>query len=252
MTQDEGDTAVSAYQHGRARRRDGRLTVGSPWRWLAALVAGTLALAAALVGAPAMAAPVYQIEASWAPGTPTTVKSGDVVTGVWRINVNDDAPAPSNDPVDNVTVTIAAQNGRFATTPSLCLTTGVTPASSISADGDTLVCNLGTRDEGTAVTLQAPIVANGATGSQITASGEIGGQTAALSPIAVTNPFGMDIRWGVGTPTYSFGNGGFLVDYEWTLSKAFGSEAGPQSITYALNIASPQGSGVSVDPQGCT
>lgn len=199
-----------------------------------------------------MAAPVYQIEASWAPGTPTTVKSGDVVTGVWRVNVNDDAAAPSNGPVDNVTVTITAQKGRFASIPSLCLTTGVTPASSISADGHTLVCNLGTRDQGTSVVLQAPIVADGATGDQITASGSIGGQTADLSPIDITNPFGMDIRWGVGSPAFTFGNGGYLVDYEWTLSKALGSEAGPQSITYNLNIASPQGGAVSVDPQGCT
>ncbi|MFP3466809.1 hypothetical protein [Leifsonia sp. SIMBA_070] len=226
--------------------------MGSPWRWLAALIAGTLTLATAFVGAPAMAAPVYQIEGTWAPGTPTTVKSGDVVTGVWRVNVNDDAEAPANNPVDNVTVTVTAQNGRFASTPSLCLTTGVTPASSISADGHTLVCNLGTQQEGTAVALQAPIVADGPTGSQITASGAIGGQTADLSPIAITNAFGMDMRWGVGTPTFSVGAGGYLVDYEWTLSKAVGSEAGPQSITYALNIASPQGSGVSVDAKGCT
>lgn len=198
-----------------------------------------------------MAAPVYQIEAAWAPGTPTTVKSADVVTGVWRINVNDDAEAPSNAPVDNVTVTIAAQSGRYTALPSLCLTTGVTPASSISADGHTLVCNLGTRDQGTAVVLQAPIVADGATGDQITAGGSIGGATAALSPIAITNAFGMDIRWGVGSPNFSSGAGGFLVDYEWTLSKALGSEAGPQSITYALNIASAQGA-TSVDAQGCT
>jgi len=239
---------VSENTHVRTRG----LALGSPWRWLSALIAGTLALAAAFVGAPAVAAPVYQIEASWAPGTPNTVKSGDVVTGVWRVNVNDDSPAPSNDPVDDVTVTIVAQNGRYTTVPSLCLTTGVTPASSISADGRTLVCNLGTRNEGTAVVLQAPIVADGATGSQVSASGSIGGQTADLSPIAITNPFGMDIRWGTGTPVYSSGDGGFLVDYEWTLSKGLGSEAGPQTITYNLNIASPQGGAVSVDPKACS
>lgn len=215
-------------------------------------MATALALATVFLAAPASAAPVYQIEGSWAPGTPASVTSGDVVTGVWRLNVNDDAPAPSNGPVDDVTVTIVAQNARFASTPSLCLTTGVSPTSSISADGHTLTCNLGTRAQGTAVVLQAPMVADGATGSQITAAGTIGGQTASLSPIAVTNPFGMDMRWGTGTPTYSFGTGGFLVDYEWTLSKALGSEAGPQSITYNLDIASPQGSAVSVDAKGCT
>jgi hypothetical protein len=95
------------------------------------------------------------------------VKSGDVVTGVWRVNMNDDAPAPANDPVDNVTVTITAQNGHFGSVPSGCKTGGVTPASSISADGLTLTCNLGTQIEGTAVVLQAPIVADGVTRTRI-------------------------------------------------------------------------------------
>lgn len=200
-----------------------------------------------------MAAPVYQIEASWAPGTPTTVKSGDVVTGVWRINVNDDAPAPSNDPVDNVTVTITAQSGRYTALPSLCLTTGVTPASSISADGHTLVCNVGTRDQGTAVVIQAPIVADGATGDQITADGSIGGATASLSPIAIANAFGMDMRWATGMANPStMGAGYFTISYEWTLSKLVGSDAGPQTLTYDLNIASPQGGAVQIDPQNCT
>lgn len=62
----------------------------------------------------------------------------------------------------------------------------------------------------------------------------------------------MDMRWGTGTPNFSTGNGGFLLDYEWTLSKAKGSEPGPQTVTYNLNIASPQGAAISVDPQGCT
>jgi hypothetical protein len=35
------------------------------------------------------------------------------------VNVNDDAPAPANDPVDNVTVTITAQNGHFGSVPSV-------------------------------------------------------------------------------------------------------------------------------------
>lgn len=242
---------MSADRDGRDRRRGRGLASASPWRWLAALVAGTLALAVAFVGAPAVAAPVFQIEASWAPGTPSTVKSGDVVTGVWRVNVNDDAAAPANAPVDDVTVTIVAQNGRFASAPSLCLTTGVTPASSISADGRTLVCNLGTRDEGTAVVIQAPIVADGATNGRLVADGTIGGATAALSPINIVNAFGMDMRWGVGTPVFSTGTGGFLVDFEWTLSKALGGDAGPQSLTYDLTVSSAQGA-TSVDAKGCT
>ncbi|WP_314147275.1 hypothetical protein [uncultured Leifsonia sp.] len=243
---------MSAGRYGRARHRDGRLTLGTPWRWLAAVLAGGLAIGTVLVGAPAVAAPVYEIDAQWAPGTPATVKSGDVVTGVWRVNVNDDAAAPANDPVDNVTVTVTAANGRYTALPSLCLTKDVTPASSISADGHTLVCNLGTHDEGTAVTLQAPIVADGATGSQVTASGSIGGASANLSPITITNRFGMDMRWASGMANPStMGSGYFTVSYEWTLSKALGGDAGPQSVVYNLTISSPQGGTIQVDPQSC-
>jgi uncharacterized repeat protein (TIGR01451 family)/LPXTG-motif cell wall-anchored protein len=222
-------------------------------RWLGAGIALLLAVSSGVLGAsPATAAPVYEITGEWAPSTPTTVKSGDVVTGVWRVNVNDDAAAPGNAPVDNVTVTIVAQSGVFTALPAACSTTGVTPASSISSGGTTLTCNLGTHNEGSAVVLQAPIEVRGSTGDQVSASGSINGQTAALSPIDIVNPFSMDMRWGTGTPTYSAGTGGFLLDYEWTLSRGKGSEPGPQAITYNLNIASPQGGAISVDPQGCT
>jgi uncharacterized repeat protein (TIGR01451 family) len=201
---------------------------------------------------PAFAAPVNEITARWADNTPTQVASGDVVTGEWRVNVNDDATAPANAPVDNVTLSITLTNGTFQNLPDICLTTGVTPASSISADKKTLTCNLGTRNEGTAVALQAPVVVDGPTGGQVSATGTINGQTASLPPLNIVNPFGMDIRWGTGTPNFSFGDGGFLLDYEWTLSKNPGSDPGPQTVVYNLNIASPQGSAISVDPQGCT
>ncbi|MEN2738500.1 hypothetical protein ABCS02_11980 [Microbacterium sp. X-17] len=221
-------------------------------RFVAAGLGVLLAVAGLAVATPAVAAPQYQITGEWAPGTPSTVKSGDVVTGVWRVNVNDDAPAPGNAPVQNVTVTVAAQNGVFTSVPDACLTSGVTPASGISADGGTLTCNLGTHDEGTSVILQAPITASGPTGSQIQATGSIGGQNAALSPIDIVNQFGMDMRWGTGIANYAQGSGYFLVSYEWTLSKLRGSDPGQQSLTYDLNIASAQGSGIQVDPQGCT
>lgn len=214
-------------------------------------VISALMLALLPAGA-ANAAPVYELTANWEAGTPGSVTSGDVVTGIWRLNVNDDDAAPSNAPVENVTFTATVANGRFDTIPTLCLTSGVTPVSSISADGSTLTCNLGTLDQGTAVVIQTPAVVDGPTGSQVSASGTIAGQTADLGPIDIVNNFGMDMRWGVGTPTYSFGDGGFLLDYEWTLSKKPGSDPGPQRVVYNLNIASPQGGAISVDPQGCT
>jgi len=221
--------------------------------WLNPVLALLVAVAGiAMFAAPVSAAPVYEIQGAWAPGTPTTAKSGDVVTGIWRVNVNDDQAAPANDPVDNVTFTVTLANGYFDSIPDACLTTGVTPVSSLSPDKKTLVCNLGTHDEGTAVVVHAPVVADGPTGSQLTASGSIAGQTADLGPIDLANPFGMDIRWVTGTAYYSLGSGFYGMDFEWTLSKDKGSDPGPQTVTYDLTIASPQGGPVQVDPQGCT
>ncbi|MGK3951766.1 hypothetical protein ACLKM7_05495 [Microbacterium sp. I2] len=200
----------------------------------------------------AQAATVYELAARWVDGTPASVKSGDVVTGLWHLNLNDDAAAPVNDPVDNVTATLVAQNGRFASIPNMCATTGVDPVSTISPDGRTLVCNLGTQTEGTAVAIQAPITVDGPTGSQVSAAGTIGDQAAALDPIEITNEFSMDIRWGTGAAYVASGANYFETSYEWTLSKGLGSDAGPQTITYDLTIASPQGGAIQIAPQGCT
>jgi len=205
--------------------------------------------------APAVAAPVYEITAKWADGTPTTVASGDVVTAEWRVNVNDDATAPSNDPVDNVNFTLTIANGTFAELPASCLTSGVTPVSSISADGHTMVCNIGTQKEGTSQVIQTAITADGDTGSQITGTGTIDGATADLSPIAINNPFGMDIRWSVATAAYNLqgypANPTVDLDLQWTLSKAKRSADGPQTVTYDLTTSGPFSS-ISVGSQQCT
>ncbi|WP_309106107.1 hypothetical protein [Arthrobacter sp.] len=214
-------------------------------------VISALTLALLPAGA-ANAAPVYELTAAWEAGTPASVTSGDVVTGIWRLNVNDDAAAPSNAPVENVTFTATVANGRFDAVPTLCLTTGVTPVSSISADGTTLTCNLGTLNQGTAVVIQTPVVADGPTGSQITAAGAVEGQTANLSPINIVNTFGMDMRWGVGTPNFILGSGYYEMDFNWTLSKDKGSDPGPASVTYDLTITSAPASEIQLAPQGCT
>ncbi|MDQ4055084.1 MAG: hypothetical protein M3237_20640, partial [Actinomycetota bacterium] len=222
-------------------------------RWATSTLSLLLAITgmAALAG-PAAAATVYEIKGDWEANTPDTVSSGDVVTAIWRVNVNDDAPAPSNDPVDNVTFTVTLDNGVFDSIPGDCLVNGVAPASSISADGKTLVCNLGTHDQGTAVVVQTPVLVEGPSGSQLSASGSIAGLTAELDPIDIVNPFGMDIRWGVGTPNFVSGSGYFEMDLEWTLSKDKGSEPGPPTVSYDLTIASEQGSAIEIAPQQCT
>lgn len=199
----------------------------------------------------ARAATVYELTARWTDGTATSVTSGDVVTGLWHLNLNDDATAPVNDPVENVTAVLVAQNGRFASVPSLCRTAGAVPASSISPDGRTLTCNVGTRTEGTAVAIQAPITVDGPTGSQVSAAGTIADRSAALDPIEITNGFEMDIRWQTGAAYVSSGGNYFETSYEWTLSKGLGSDPGPQTITYDLTIASPQGGVIQIAPKGC-
>lgn len=247
----QADRTRKHRQFLRARRAgDGRPQ--SQTRLIAGAVAVVTACVGLFVATPvAFADPVYEITGEWEADTPAVVTSGDVVTGVWRVNVNDDAAAPSNEPVDNVTFSVVIDNGVFGELPDVCLTDGVDPVSAISEDGATLTCNLGTKDQGTAAVIQTPIEADGPTGGQLTASGTIAGQTVDLSPIDVENPFGMDIRWGTGTSFFTRGGDYFEMDLQWTLSNARRSDPGPQTVTYDLTIASEQGSAIQVAPQQC-
>jgi hypothetical protein len=153
------------------------------------VVAGALAFAvggtglAAAAAVPAAADTAYEVTGQWQAGTPDTAGRGDVVNALWQVNVNDDAPA--NDPVDNVTFTVTLEHGLFKELPDACQTTDVVPASVISDDDATLTCNLGTVQRGAEVVVQTPVIADGETGVEITAVGEIDGQQAPLTPIAV-------------------------------------------------------------------
>lgn len=211
------------------------------------ITASTLTMAA-----PASAATVYEIEAAWSEGTPSQVTTGDIVNAEWRVNVNDDAAAPSNSPVDDVQFTVTTTSGRFTALPDACLVSGVDPASNISADASTLVCNLGTKNQGTAVVVVTPIEADGPTGSEITASGTIEGKTADLAPIDIVNEFAMDMRWASGAAYIEQGTGYYQTSFEWTLSSGRNSDEGPRTLVYELTIASPQGGAVSVAPEACT
>ncbi|WP_210649050.1 DUF11 domain-containing protein [Nocardioides sp. SYSU D00065] len=215
-----------------------------PFLFLLALVValGTLAAGAS----PASAAPTYEFVAEWEAGTPgqpgvadPDAAKGDVVTGLFRISVNSDLEAPTNEPVDNVFATVTLANGSFGEIPDVCFTgAAYTPRSSISADKRTLTCNIGTVHEGTAALLQVPIVADGPTGSAITATADAMGVPASLPPVPIRNTFGMNMHWG--TPT-----GATIVksdpdaigfDFEWTLFQDQGSDEGPQTVTYDLSI----------------
>jgi uncharacterized repeat protein (TIGR01451 family) len=170
--------------------------------------------------------------------TPSPVRPGEVVTAEWRVNVNDDAAAPSNDPVDNVMFTVTATNGQIAAIPEICLTDGVDPVSAISADGRTLTCNLGTQDMGTAVVVQVPVIPEGETGDELSMAGEIEGQTAQVDPIPIVGRFGMDITWE--SPTswteWNADSTAIDIDFQWTLNLSKGSDAGPDSVSYLINL----------------
>nr|WP_231747597.1 DUF11 domain-containing protein [Auraticoccus cholistanensis] len=187
----------------------------------------------------AHAATVYEIEGEWEAGTPTTVGRGDVVTGIWRVNVNDDAEAPANDPVENVLFSVTLDNGVFRELPDVCVTGDeVDPQSTLSEDNRTLTCNLGTVEQGSAVVIQTPVVVDGLTGEQLTAVGEINGQEQPLPPLNIVNEFGMDIQFGQNTGSY-YWNDDYTqldVDLNWSLRLAAGSDPGPDSVTYRLQL----------------
>ncbi|MDP3894957.1 hypothetical protein, partial [Nocardioides sp.] len=221
-------------------------------RWVAVLLALVVSVAGlAAVAAPATAAPVYEIEGEWV-NAPATITRGTPVVAEWRININDDQPAPSNDPAENVTATFTVDKAFFAEIPDLCRTTGVIPVSSISGDGMTLTCNFGMVDMGTAIVMQTPVVANGITGEESVLDGTSpGGETVELDPILILNPFVMDMQF-AGTSNY---NGAWddvsaptYVDipFNWSLRLGEGSDPGPDSVTYQLTLVDVNGSPVQV------
>ncbi len=225
----------------------------------AVLVAAVLAPLGAVH--PAVAATVYELEGEWAAGTPAQVGSGDPLSSVWRFNLNDDGPAPGNSPVENVTIVFTAQNARFSELPPMCSTTG-SPASGVSDDRATLTCNVGTRPEGTAEITLADLVAYGPAGSAVSVSAQVADQTEALPPIPIIGDFAMDLRIDGGTPLATFADGERRVVLPWSLRHAVGSEQGPASVSYDIDVtfgdaalvaSLPTSGGVAVDgcvPQG--
>lgn len=212
----------------RRRRRFRALT--------SAATAVLVAASAMFAAAPASAATVYEITGRWTDGTASAVSPGDVVTAQWRVNVNDDAPAPSNDPVDNVTATFTVDHGYFSGLPDACMTQDVSPASSLSDDKKTLTCNFGTHEMGTALTVQSPIIADGGNTDALSVTGAVGEVSAALPEIPIVTPFGMDIDWT--NPSATTTNAGASTDFqfEWTLNLLKGSQAGPASVSYTIDI----------------
>lgn len=148
-----------------------------------------------------------------------------------------------------MTVTFTAQNGRFTDLPTMCLTDGVAPGSSISSDGSTLVCNLGTRDEGTAELMLAGLQVDGLSGETVSISGEIGGVTSELPEIPIVNEFAMDMKFDGGSPRTTIAGNQQTFHFPWALRHAPGAEAGPNSVSYILQFTGSNGEVFA--PNGC-
>lgn len=237
-------------------RRGGGLTPTSRAKrsWSFSVVVALMAgLVVALgVAAPAQADTVYELEGTWAPGTPDTVGTGDAINARWWFNLNDDAAAPGNEPVDDVTLTVTADGAIFDTIPPICLTEDVDPVSSISDDGLTLVCNVGTQDEGSAIVLTAAMTVTAASGEPVSTSASIADQSVELPPLAVENDFLMDIRWVENFRNATFNDDSRDVLFNWTLFHGLGSPAGPDSVTYTLTVGNTLDASVGSGSLGCS
>lgn len=236
-----------------ARRSAGRRPRG------AAAFAGIAALTLSLLAAPAapaaQAAPLsaHEITANWT-GTPvpTTAPYGQPVTAEWHVNTNDVDDPFSNEPVENVRATLTVGNGDFTSIPTVCKTSDVTPVSEISADGSTLLCNLGTITEGTATVIQTPVRATSTTGGNLTMSGTVTSDTAVAvagpadpGPLPITYSHGMDLslvqapggtHQGVVGASRVGGNRPFM-QMNFSLILEAGSRPGPASYSFPVNIS---------------
>lgn len=223
-----------------------------------ALAALTVASGLALPSAAHALTTEYEIEGEWSAGTPNPVTTGSELTSVWRYNINDADPAPENPPQDNVTITFAAQNATFTEVPLVCLTTGVTPVSEIIDNKSTLVCNLGTRDHGTAELLLTGMKAAGTTGDTISMSASIGEPgvneaSATLPELDVANVFAMDMKFDAGRPS-SASAGGVTqqMSFPWSLRHAPGSTDGPNSVSYELTFSGTNGEPIVPQSNPCS
>lgn len=225
-----------------------------PVRTAAAMLASAALVMTGFV-APASAAPfsAHEITANWT-GTPvrTTAPFGQAVTAEWHVNTNDVDDPFSKEPVENVRATLTVGNGAFTSIPAVCKTSDVTPVSEISADGATLLCNLGTVAEGTATVIQTPVRATSTTGGNLTMSGTVTSDTAVAvagpadpGPLPITYSHGMDLSLvqapgqtaqGIVHASRVGGNRPF-IQMNFSLILEAGSRPGPTAYSFPVNIS---------------
>lgn len=211
-------------------------------RFSAALV-GLLALLASMfvAVAPASADTVYELEGQWSSETPSTVQTGGAISAQWWFNINDDAPAPGNEPVDPNVLTVTVVGAVFDTIPPACAVTGVDPVSEISDDGSTLLCNVGAELQGTAITVSTSMRVTATSGEQVTAAAEVGGQSVELPPLEVQNPFLQDIYWTANATQRASSATTRDFAFNWTIFHGTDGPAGPDSVTYQLTVSNTVG-----------
>lgn len=182
----------------------------------------------------------YEFIGSWE-SAPASVRAGsDVLSAVWRFDINDDSPAPSNDPVTNNVVTFTAQNAKFTALPEVCLTAGVAPVSSLSTNETVLVCNIGTRNQGTAQISFTGLVPTGNSGDQVGLTGTFLDKTVDLPKIPIVNPFIMDAKFDGGSTNVPSGVNQDLT-FGWSVSRSTGALPGPSTVSYILTVAGSNG-----------
>lgn len=109
------------------------------------------------------------------------------------------------------------------------------------------MCNLGTRNLGTAELVLTGVLAVGQTGQEPSISGSIGhadaegpGATAELPKLEIANQFKKDMKWNDGNPWLSSNQvGQNLVEtlkFPWALRHAPRSLPGPDSVTYEVKF----------------
>ncbi|GAA0724753.1 DUF7507 domain-containing protein [Dokdonella soli] len=214
-----------------------------------------MALVAALVSplsASAVTTAKHEISANWV-GNPAAAPFGSAVISEWHINTNDANDPEANDPVNNVRLTLTATNAVFASIPAVCKTTGVTPVSSISPNGSTLVCNLGTINEGTATVVQAPVRVSGQNGGNLSVSGTVTSDSATApagpaSPgpsLPITYTHGMDLSLSFapgagyqgGPATSRTGGVRTFLLMNFSLILSAGSRPGPSTYSFPVNVS---------------
>ncbi|WP_067245462.1 DUF7927 domain-containing protein [Microbacterium resistens] len=204
----------------------------------------------------AQAAPLstHEITAVWAGDpAPTEAPYGQPVIAEWRVNTNDVDDPYSNEPVDNVRLTLTAGNGVFTSIPEICKTRDVAPLSEISADGTTLLCNIGTVKEGTASVIQTPVRGSSASGGELTINGTATSDSAASAagpadpgPLPITYSRGMDLslvsapgqQYQGGVKASRTGGERTFVLMNFSLVLAAGSIPGPDTYSFPVTVGS--------------